>query len=162
MGVAGIIGAFAAGIAISQTTFKKHVESKIEPIAYALFVPVFFVSIGLNITFDGLGNQLWFVVILSVIAIITKLLGAGAGARLSGFNNSSSLAIGAGMVSRGEVALIIAASGLESGLLLPQYFTSIVLVVIVTTLVTPPMLKLIFPKKGDHVANSIADNSKAL
>lgn len=150
MGVAGIIGAFAAGIAISQTTFQHQVESKVEPIAYSLFVPVFFVSIGLNITFKGLGNEVGFIVVLSLVAILTKLLGAGAGARLSGFNNHSSLAIGAGMISRGEVALIIAASGLQSGLLLPEYFTSIVLVVIVTTLVTPPVLKLVFPNKQDE------------
>jgi monovalent cation:proton antiporter-2 (CPA2) family protein len=147
MGVAGIIGAFAAGIAISQTSFKHDVESKVEPIAYTLFVPVFFVSIGLNITFDGVGSQIVFILLLSIIAIVTKLLGGGLGARLTGFNNHSSLAIGAGMISRGEVALIIAATGLESGLLLPQYFTSVVMVVIVTTLVTPPMLKLVFPQK---------------
>ncbi|WP_141500912.1 cation:proton antiporter [Paenibacillus luteus] len=154
MGVAGIIGAFAAGIAISQTTFKHQVETKIEPIAYALFVPVFFVSIGLNITIEGIGSQLWFILVLSIIAILTKLFGAGVGARLSGFNNHSSLAIGAGMISRGEVALIIAASGLESGLLLPQYFTSVVMVVIVTTLVTPPMLKVVFPKKTNETMES--------
>lgn len=145
MGVAGIIGAFAAGIAISQTSFKHDVESKVEPIAYTLFVPVFFVSIGLNITFDGVGSQIVFIILLSLVAIVTKLLGGGLGARMTGFNNHSSLAIGAGMISRGEVALIIAATGLESGLLLPQYFTSVVMVVIVTTLVTPPMLKLVFP-----------------
>ncbi|MEV5030033.1 cation:proton antiporter [Paenibacillus sp. LPE1-1-1.1] len=147
MGVAGIIGAFAAGIAISQTSFKHDVDSKVEPIAYTLFVPVFFVSIGLNITFVGVGNQLIFILLLSLVAILTKLLGGGLGARLTGFNNHSSLAIGAGMVSRGEVALIIAASGLESGLLLPKYFTAVVIVVILTTLVTPPMLKMVFPQK---------------
>ncbi len=123
------------------------VDSKVEPIAYTLFVPVFFVSIGLNITFVGVGNQLVFILLLSLVAILTKLLGGGWGARLTGFNNHSSLAIGAGMVSRGEVALIIAASGLESGLLLPQYFTAVVIVVILTTLVTPPMLKMVFPQK---------------
>lgn len=147
MGVAGIIGAFAAGIAISQTKFKHDVEAKVEPIAYTLFVPVFFVSIGLNITFTGVGSQIFFIILLSLVAVVTKLIGGGIGARLTGFNNHSSLAIGAGMVSRGEVALIIAAAGLEAGLLLPQYFTSVVMVVIVTTLVTPPMLKLIFPSK---------------
>ncbi|WP_138754008.1 cation:proton antiporter [Paenibacillus sinopodophylli] len=147
MGVAGIIGAFAAGIAISQTTFKHEVERKVEPIAYTLFVPIFFVSIGLNITFEGVGRQLLFIVVLSVVAILTKLAGGGLGARLTGFHNRSSLAIGAGMVSRGEVALIIAASGLQSGMLPQLYFTSIVMVIMITTLATPPMLKLIFPQK---------------
>ncbi|WP_413373691.1 cation:proton antiporter [Paenibacillus taichungensis] len=147
MGVAGIIGAFAAGIAISQTNFKHEVETKLEPIAYGIFVPVFFVSIGLNVTFDGVGSQIWFIIVISLIAIVTKLLGGGAGARLTGFDRSSSLAIGAGMISRGEVALIIASTGLASGLLDAEYFTSVVIMVIVTTLVTPPLLKITFARK---------------
>ncbi|WP_145152436.1 cation:proton antiporter [Paenibacillus xylanexedens] len=147
MGVAGIIGAFAAGIAISQTNFKHEVETKLEPIAYGIFVPVFFVSIGLNVTFDGVGSQIWFIIVISLIAIVTKLIGGGAGARLTGFNMASSLAIGSGMISRGEVALIIASTGLASGLLDSEYFTSVVIMVIVTTLVTPPLLKITFARK---------------
>lgn len=147
LGIAGIIGAFAAGIAISQTNYKKEVEHKLEPIAYSIFVPVFFVSIGLNVTLDGIGSQVVFIIALTIIAILTKLIGSGLGARLTGFNMHSSMAIGAGMVSRGEVALIIAAIGLESSLLAPEYFTSIVIVVILTTLVTPPMLKQIFARE---------------
>ncbi|PWW35099.1 MULTISPECIES: cation:proton antiporter [Paenibacillus] len=147
MGVAGIIGAFAAGIAISQTNFKHEVETKLEPIAYGIFVPVFFVSIGLNVTFDGVGSQIWFIIVISLIAIVTKLLGGGAGARLTGFDRASSLAIGSGMISRGEVALIIASTGLASGLLDGEYFTSVVIMVIVTTLVTPPLLKITFARK---------------
>jgi len=144
MGMAGIIGAFAAGIAISQTTFKQTVEHKIEPIAYSIFVPVFFLSIGLNVSFDGVGAQLAFVLVLTIVAIMTKMFGGALGARLTGFNNKSSMAIGSGMISRGEVALIIASTGLQAGLLLPEYFTSVILVVIVTTLVAPPILKLFF------------------
>lgn len=147
MGVAGIIGAFAAGIAISQTGFKQEVEHKIEPIAYSIFVPVFFVSIGLNVTFEGVGSQIGLIVVISLVAIVTKLLGGGAGALLTGFDRKSALAIGSGMISRGEVALIIASTGLASGLLDSQYFTSVVIMVIVTTLVTPPLLKLTFARK---------------
>ncbi|MCM3207522.1 cation:proton antiporter [Paenibacillus illinoisensis] len=159
MGVAGIIGAFAAGIAISQTNFKHEVETKLEPIAYSIFVPVFFVSIGLNVTFDGVGSQFLLIVVISLIAIITKWIGGGAGARLTGFDRSSSMAIGAGMISRGEVALIIASTGLTSGLLDPEYFTSVVIMVIITTLVTPPLLKLTFArKKGEtRVEQGIED-----
>lgn len=159
MGVAGIIGAFAAGIAISQTNFKHEVETKLEPIAYSIFVPVFFVSIGLNVTFDGVGSQILLIVVISVIAIITKWIGGGVGARLTGFDRSSSMAIGAGMISRGEVALIIASTGLTSGLLDPEYFTSVVIMVIITTLVTPPLLKLTFArKKGEtRVEQGIED-----
>lgn len=141
--IAGIIGAFAAGVAISQTSFKHEVERKVEPIAYAVFVPIFFVSIGLNVSFEGVGEQVGFIVVLSIIAILTKLIGCGLGARLSGFNMRSSLAIGSGMVSRGEVALIIAATGLETQLLAQEYFTSVIIAIIVTTLVTPPLLKII-------------------
>jgi monovalent cation:proton antiporter-2 (CPA2) family protein len=142
--MAGIIGAFAAGIAISQTNFKHVVEQKVEPIAYSIFVPVFFVSIGLNVSFEGIGEQWGFLIIITIIACITKLLGGWIGARLTGFNAKSSLIIGSGMVSRGEVALIIGATGLQAGLLLPEYFTSVVIMVIVTTLVTPPLLKIFF------------------
>ncbi|URN93661.1 MAG: cation:proton antiporter [Candidatus Pristimantibacillus lignocellulolyticus] len=152
MGMAGIIGAFAAGIAISQTSFKHAVEKKVEPIAYSIFVPVFFVSIGLNVSFEGVGSQLGFVLVLTIIAIVTKMIGGALGARLTGFNNKSSMAIGAGMISRGEVALIIASTGLQAGLLLPEYFTSVILVVIVTTLVAPPILKLVF-KEPTNVIN---------
>ncbi|CAH2466412.1 MULTISPECIES: cation:proton antiporter [Bacillus] len=147
LGIAGIIGAFAAGIAISQTNYKHEVEKKVEPIAYAMFVPVFFVSIGMNITFDGIGDQIWFILALTVIAVFTKLIGCGFGARMTGFDAKSSAIIGAGMVSRGEVALIIAGTGLSSGLLAQDYFTAIVIVVILTTMITPPMLKYTFGAK---------------
>ncbi|MCU5501407.1 cation:proton antiporter [Bacillus wiedmannii] len=147
LGIAGIIGAFAAGIAISQTNYKHEVEKKVEPIAYAMFVPVFFVSIGMNITFDGIGNQIWFILALTVIAVLTKLIGCGFGARMTRFDAKSSAIIGAGMVSRGEVALIIAGTGLSSGLLAQDYFTAIVIVVILTTMITPPMLKYTFGAK---------------
>lgn len=147
LGIAGIIGAFAAGIAISQTNYKHEVEKKVEPIAYAMFVPVFFVSIGMNITFNGIGNQIWFILALTVIAVLTKLIGCGFGARMTGFDAKSSAIIGAGMVSRGEVALIIAGTGLSSGLLAQDYFTAIVIVVILTTMITPPMLKYTFGAK---------------
>ncbi|EOO22261.1 cation:proton antiporter [Bacillus cereus] len=147
LGIAGIIGAFAAGIAISQTNYKHEVEKKVEPIAYAMFVPVFFVSIGMNITFDGIGDQIWFILALTIIAVFTKLIGCGFGARITGFDAKSSAIIGAGMVSRGEVALIIAGTGLSSGLLAQDYFTAIVIVVILTTMITPPMLKYTFGAK---------------
>lgn len=147
LGVAGIIGAFAAGIAVSQTSYKKEVEHKIEPIAYAIFVPIFFVSIGMSVSFEGIGGNIGFIVLLTIIAIATKLIGSGLGARLTGFDLRSSIGIGAGMVSRGEVALIIAAIGLEANLIAQENFTSLIIVIILTTLVTPPILKNIFGTK---------------
>ena len=147
LGVAGIIGAFAAGIAVSQTTYKEEVEHKIEPIAYAIFVPIFFVSIGMSVSFEDIQHNIWFILILTIVAIATKLVGSGWGARLTGFDFRSSVGIGAGMVSRGEVALIIAAIGLSANLIAQENFTSIVIVIILTTLVTPPILKNIFGTK---------------
>lgn len=147
LGVAGMIGAFAAGIAISQTKHKHTVERRLEPIAYAIFVPIFFVSIGLSVSFEGIGDQIWFIVGLTVLAVLTKLVGGGLGARLTKFDWRSSFGIGSGMVSRGEVALIIAAIGLDAGLLDQAYFTPLLIVVILTTLITPPMLKLAFGEK---------------
>ncbi|WP_028592660.1 cation:proton antiporter [Paenibacillus massiliensis] len=147
MGMAGIIGSFAAGLAVSRTEFRTTVEKKIEPIAYAVFVPVFFVSIGLNVSFEGILDQLGFMVILTVAAVISKLLGGALGAKVTGFSNQKAFAVGAGMVSRGEVALIIAAMGLQSGLLLPEYFTSVIMMIIITTLVAPPLLKIFFVDK---------------
>jgi len=153
MGMAGIIGAFAAGIAISQTTFKHIVETKVEPIAYSIFVPVFFVSIGLHVSFEGIGTQIAFVIMLTVVAIVSKWIGGALGARITGFNKRSSWAIGSGMISRGEVALIIASTGLQAGLLLPEYFTSVVLAVIATTLAAPPMLKFFFKAPSKPTAS---------
>ncbi len=147
LGIAGIIGAFFAGIAIAQTEYRKEIEHKVEPIAYGVFVPFFFVSIGLAVSFEGIGSQIGFILVFSIIAILSKFLGSGLGARLAGFNTKSSMGVGAGMISRGEVALILAAMGLESGLLPATYYTSIIIVIIVTTIVTPPLLKMIFGKR---------------
>ena len=153
LGVAGIIGTFFAGVAIGQTRFKEEIEHKVDPIANGLFIPFFFVSIGLAVTFEGIGSQVWFLVVFSLIAILSKLIGCGLGAKISGFNFKSSLGIGAGMVSRGEVALILAAMGLENGLLHPEYYTSAIIVVILTTVVTPPMLKLVFGNRNEESAS---------
>lgn len=147
LGIAGIIGAFFAGIAIAQTEFKNEIEHKVEPIAYGIFVPFFFVSIGLAVSFDGIGDQIGFILVFSIIAVVSKFIGSGLGAKLAGFNTKSSMGVGAGMVSRGEVALILAAMGLEGGLLPANYYTSIIIVIIVTTIVTPPLLKAIFGKR---------------
>lgn len=149
-GIATIIGAFFMGIAIGRTEFKETVEHKVEPLASSLFVPFFFVSIGLSVTFDGITENIWFLVVFSIVAIFSKLIGSGIGAKLAGFNWRSSAGIGSGMVSRGEVALILAAMGLSSGLLPAEDYTPMVIVIIVTTLVTPPMLKGIFGERDHH------------
>ena len=150
LGIAGIIGSFFAGIAMAQTKFKKEIEEKVEPIANGIFVPFFFVSIGLSVTFEGISNQMGLIVLFSFIALLSKFIGAGIGAKLAGLNMRSSMGVGAGMISRGEVALIIAAMGLDNKLLPVAYYTPMIIVVVVTTLATPPLLKWIFGKRVDE------------
>ena len=149
-GIATIIGAFFMGIAIGRTEFKETIEHKVEPIASGIFVPFFFVSIGLSVTFAGISENVWFLVVFSIVAILSKMIGSGLGAKIAGFNWKSSLGIGSGMISRGEVALILAGMGLTSGLLPAEDYTPMVIVIIITTLVTPPMLKGIFGTRENH------------
>ncbi|MGG1660465.1 cation:proton antiporter [Brevibacillus sp. NRS-1366] len=147
-GVAAIIGSYIAGVAISLTNYRQEVAHKVETISYSIFVPVFFTSIGVTAQFSGILQNLWLIVFLSILAIISKLVGGAIGAKLSGFRWKNSLAIGAAMVSRGEVALIIAAIGLENHLLTEEMFAVLIVVVLVTTIVTPPMMKWMFSDKN--------------
>lgn len=141
IGLSSVVGAFFAGIAISQTRVLEEVDHSIEPIGYAIFIPVFFVSIGLNMTLSGIENDFWFIVVLTLVAIISKLFGAGLGAHLSHFTFAESYMVGAGMVSRGEMALIIAQIGYQSKLISPDYYSAIISAIILTTLLAPFLLK---------------------
>ncbi|KRK81317.1 cation:proton antiporter [Companilactobacillus nodensis] len=141
IGLSSVVGAFFAGIAISQTKVRDEVDRSIEPIGYAIFIPVFFVSIGLNMTLNGIEHDLWFIVVLTLVAIISKLFGAGLGARVSKFSMNESYMVGAGMVSRGEMALIIAQIGYQSKLISSDYYSAIIAAVILTTLIAPFLLK---------------------
>lgn len=143
-GVAAIIGAYIAGVFISLTSYKHETTEKVETISYSIFVPVFFTSIGVKVGFDGVMSEIWLIVVLSAIAIVSKLIGSAIGARFAGFGWKSSFGIGSGMVSRGEVALIIAAIGQEAGLLSDQMLTVLVIVVLITTIVTPLLMKVFF------------------
>jgi len=139
--MAGIIGSFAAGLAASRSPHGGTVLKRIEPIAYTLFVPVFFVSIGLHVSFDGFAGQWLAFIVLSLLAVLTKLAGSALGARVTGFGLRPSLVIGSGMVSRGEVALILASVGFAGGYVPTDLYTTLVLVIVLTTVAAPPMLK---------------------
>lgn len=147
-GVAAIIGAYIAGVSISVTDYKHAVVQKVETIAYSIFAPVFFTLIGVSVQFTGIAASIPMIVLLSLIALATKLIGGALGAKLAGFNSKSSLGIGSAMVSRGEVALIIASTGLAKHLLTDKMFSIIVIVVLITTIVTPPLMKIFFTKKS--------------
>lgn len=141
IGLSDVVGSFFAGIAIAQTPYKQEVDSNIEPIGYAVFIPTFFVSIGLNMSFKGFWDDLIFIIPLTLLALLTKWLGCGLGARLLGMDFDSMNVIGSGMVSRGEMALIIAQIGFEAHLLSIQYYSAVIFVIILTTLAAPFMLK---------------------
>lgn len=141
VGLSSIIGAFFSGISISQTQYKNIISKRMESIGYTTFIPAFFVNIGLKMTLTGIFKDWIFFVVLTLGSIISKLIGSGLGAKLSGFTWTSSLMIGSGMVSRGEMALIVAQIGRQTHLLSRDSYSSIVGAIIVTTLVAPLMLK---------------------
>ena len=143
-GVADITGAYFAGIVMCRlSSARDYVASKTNVLGYMLFSPLFFASIGIKTNLEGLTSTMAiFAVVLTIVAILTKIIGCGIGARIMGFHTYDAFSIGLGMVSRGEVALIVAQKGEQAGLIDPHMFPPIVLVVIVTTLVTPILLKL--------------------
>lgn len=153
-GIADITGAYFAGIVLCNlSSTRDYVASKTNVLGYMLFSPLFFASIGIKTNLEGLsGTIVLFAVVLTVVAILTKIIGCGLGARLMGFPTYDAVSIGLGMVSRGEVALIVAQKGEQAGLIDPAMFPAIVLVVIVTTLVTPILLK--FGMKRETPANT--------
>ncbi|WP_427814986.1 cation:proton antiporter (plasmid) [Enterococcus sp. 22-H-5-01] len=146
IGLSSVIGAFFTGVAIGQTKVSKEVQYNVEAIGYAVFIPVFFVSIGLEVTFTGLGKQLFMIIILTILAILSKLLGGFFGSKLAGFNTHSSLMVGSGMISRGEMALIIVQLGAQAHLVSKEYYSAFILVILLTTLTSPFLLKY-FTKK---------------
>ena len=142
-GIADITGAYFAGVMLSDhSETRTYIVKRINTMGYMLFSPIFFASIGIKTELAGLdGSLILFAVVLTVGAILTKVIGCGLGARLTGFGGYDSFGIGLGMVSRGEVALIVAQKGSMAGLIAGSMFPAVVLMVIVTTLITPLLLK---------------------
>ena len=148
-GVADITGAYFAGLILCNVyDVKSYIAPKVNVISYAFFTPIFFASIGLKTVLTGMtSNLILFSLLLLVVAILTKVIGCGLGAFLCGFNKNDALSIGIGMVSRGEVALIVAQKGSQVGLIDSSMFPAIVFVVIVTTLITPILLKIVMGRR---------------
>lgn len=145
--MAALTGAFLAGLMFSRTRVKDYIESGISTVAYAVFVPIFFVNVGLSADARQLTAQsLLLMLVMIVVAVIGKVFGAGIGARLAGFTNLESIQLGVGMMSRGEVGLIVASVGILEGLISQQTFAAVVGVVIITTLMTPPALRSLFSR----------------
>lgn len=147
-GVADITGAFIAGLIISDTEKTGYINSRFETLSYIMLSPIFFASVGVKVELGTMTTEMIiFTLILIVVAIITKIIGCGLGAKLCKYNNKESLQIGVGMISRGEVALIVASKGMAIGLMLDKFLAPVVLVVVVTTVITPILLKLIFKNR---------------
>lgn len=145
-GMAAITGAFLAGLVFARSPVKERIESGVVTLAYGLFVPIFFINVGLIANMRALlaGGAFWLFVVMTLIAVVGKVLGSGFGALLGGLSRRESLQLGIGMMSRGEVGLIVASVGITQGIIDDAVFSAVVGVVIVTTLLTPPLLRLSF------------------
>jgi Kef-type K+ transport system membrane component KefB len=153
--IAAITGAFLAGIWLGRTPAKDHIHTGISTIAYGIFVPVFFVNIGLSANARELtGGSVVLLLVILLISIIGKILGSGYGALWGGLTKREALQLGVGMMSRGEVGLIVAAVGIELGLIDQTIFSVVVVVVILTTLITPPALRILFRQKQPEGAET--------
>ncbi|KRK81650.1 Na(+) H(+) antiporter [Companilactobacillus bobalius DSM 19674] len=137
-----VLGAFVAGIAVSNSKYyKEKIGSNIEAIGYSIFIPVFFISIGLNLEFSSFLKDFWLIVFFTITGVVGKLFGAGFGAKLSGFDLKDSYVIGSGMISRGEMALIIGQIGFSAHLLSEEYYSAVIISVILITIISPFFLK---------------------
>lgn len=148
-GIAPITGAFIAGVGFSQTqsSIKSEIDDAVSNIAYAFLVPIFFVSVGLQVDLSIFPmDAVPLALLLMLVAVLSKVVGCWGGARLGGFNNLEAFRVGVCMISRGEVGLIIAALGLSNGIFTAEdpLFASLFLVILVTTVVTPPFVRRVF------------------
>lgn len=141
VGLSNVIGAFFAGLALNRTSAQKTLKKNFTVISYSSFIPVFFVSIGLDMSIKGILHDFILFIVLVIGGVLSKLVGASLGAKIAGFSNSSSLLVGTGMVSRGEMALVIAQIGLTNHLLAPAAYSTVIGAIIMTTVISPFLLK---------------------
>ena len=160
-GVADITGAFIAGLIISNVRRANYLERKFDILSYLLLSPVFFASIGLKVVLPKMsGAIIGFAVALTIVAVLTKVIGCGIGAKLCGYKNYQVKRIGVGMISRGEVALIVASKGDSMGLMSPEFLGPVIIVVVITTIVTPILLKIVFGPGTASVPEQVVPDSE--
>jgi Kef-type K+ transport system membrane component KefB len=143
-GMATITGAFLAGLMFARSPEKEALEPRVHALAYGFFVPIFFVNIGLSVDIFSLKGSLGLAILIILAAVVGKLLGAGLGGRLAGLNWREAAQLGMGMVPRAEVSLIAASAGMATKLLQTREFSAVVAMVMVCTLLTPPVLRYLF------------------
>ena len=147
-GVADITGAFAAGIILCNIRDAQYIERKMSVSSYMLFGPVFFAGIGLKTNIRGFSSAIIiFSICFVLIGLIAKIIGCGLVGKICGHTIRDSAIIGVGMMTRGEVALIVSQKGLSVGLLEPVFFTPVILLIIVSSILTPIVLKILFKKE---------------
>lgn len=146
-GMAAITGAFVAGLMLARIPEKESIESGAHALAYGLFVPIFFVNIGLSIDLHQFQMEsLLFTLVIIIVAVVGKWFGSGLGASLGGLPLGESVKLGAGMISRGEVGLIVASVGMQNRLMTSNAFSAIIVMILFTTLITPPILRALFAR----------------
>ena len=146
-GIADITGAYVAGIVLCSIQDSEYIDEKIDINSYMLFGPVFFASIGLKTSIDNIdGSIVLFTIGFVIVALITKIIGCGLVSKMCRFSMEDSLKIGVGMMTRGEVALIVSQKGLSVGLMTPVYFTSVIMLIIVSSIATPIILKILYSR----------------
>ena len=149
-GIADITGAYVAGIVLCSMRDSSYIDEKMEVSSYMIFGPVFFASIGLKTSIDSMdGTILLFSFGFVLVALLTKIIGCGIMAKLCKFNIKDSFKIGVGMMTRGEVALIVSQKGLSVGMISPIYFTAVIFLIIVSSISTPIILKFLY--KGEAI-----------
>lgn len=153
-GVSDITGAFVTGLILSNNKKTSYMLNRFDTVSYVLLSPVFFASVGLKVTFSNMSaTVVVLTVLLLVVAILSKMIGCGLGAKICKYTNLQSVKIGIGMISRGEVALIVATKGMSMGLMKDEFFAPLVLVVVATTIVTPILLKLAYKYQASREAD---------
>jgi len=160
-GIAAITGSYLAGVLFGRTSVRRHLGDGVHALTYSLFVPVFFVGIGLQANARDLGPHVGLTVTIVLVAIVAKALGCGLFARASGFSALEATRVGVGMISRGEVGLIVAGYGLSSGIIGRDVFSASVVMVLATTMVTPPLLRLTFPRRRDVPGGAAKEEARA-
>lgn len=152
-GIADITGAFVAGVILCNLRDSEYIAEQMDLNSYILFAPIFFASIGLK---TQINEMLWgllgFSLAFVIVGLLAKIIGCGFMGRLCGYRGKDCLKIGVGMMTRGEVALIVAQKGLSVGMLDAKYFTSVILLIIVSSVLTPIILKLLFKNDKQEAA----------
>jgi Kef-type K+ transport system membrane component KefB len=154
-GMAAITGAYLAGLFVAALPERARVIDDLRSMTNSFFGPLFFVSIGLEINARQLAGQFGLFLLILLVAVLGKILGCGLGARFNGFSNQDSLIVGVGMIPRGEVGLITASLGWSAGLMPAAAYSLVVSLVLVTTLITPLLLRVCLPREALVAAGAL-------